>query len=104
MEQFDLPADEEWSPRTREWWAAIWLSPVHRPWQEGDAPDLLQLARLDSELERATDAKRSSTELVRLMRAIRELDDRFGLNPAARQKMIALRVEPDQAEGNISER
>jgi hypothetical protein len=72
------PARATWSKPTRDWWAAIWRSPMASQWLESDVFELLYLGDL-MELP-----KKSAEHYAE----IRQLKDRFGLNPKARRGLM----------------
>jgi hypothetical protein len=41
-----LPDDREWHPRTREWWADVWASPMAPEYEDSDRHGLFILAAL----------------------------------------------------------
>jgi hypothetical protein len=69
------PPRTTWSKPTKDWWAAIWRSPMATQWLESDVFELLYLGDL-MELP-----KKSAEHYAE----IRQLKDRFGLNPKARR-------------------
>lgn len=71
-------------------------------WQEADVPGLVRLARLVDTVNR-TDGQKSWTgsQQSNLLSEIRQLEDRFGLSPKARQ---SLRWEIAPAEPESEER
>ena len=77
--QFRKPiAPRRWSKETKEWWAIIWRSPMATQWLESDVPELIYLGDL-MELP-----KKSAEHYAE----IRQLKDRFGLNPKARRALM----------------
>jgi hypothetical protein len=71
-------ARPKWSKPTKDWWAAIWRSPMATQWLESDVFELLYLGDL-MELP-----KKSAEHYAE----IRQLKDRFGLNPKARRALM----------------
>lgn len=72
------PAPTRWSKKTKDWWKLIWRSPMATQWIESDVPELEYLGDL-MELE-----KKSAEHYAE----IRQLKDRFGLNPKARRALM----------------
>lgn len=53
-----LPERETpWHPRTLEWWADIWVSPMSKEWDESDVHNAFILAALYDDIWTATTAK-----------------------------------------------
>ena len=71
-------APTRWSKKTKDWWKLIWRSPMATQWIESDVPELEYLGDL-MELEK----KRAEH-----YGEIRQLKDRFGLNPKARRSLM----------------
>lgn len=78
----ELPGDDpdDWLDSTREWWVAIWASPMATAWLPADYSGLLRLARLKDQDDRG---EAPATALL----AIQALEDRYGLSPKARQQL-----------------
>jgi hypothetical protein len=74
------------SAATRAWWKTAWSSPMAALWLEADVPALQRLARLLGVLERGEPS-------ALLLAEIRQLEDRFGLSPLARRRLL-WEVEP----------
>jgi hypothetical protein len=72
-----LPPGIPWLDWTREYWATIWSSPVATRWLDFDTPALVRLARLQERALFCDDTK--------FLAEIRQLEDRFGLNPRGRR-------------------
>jgi hypothetical protein len=72
-----LPKGIPWLDWTREYWATIWASPVATRWLDFDVPALVRLARLQERAVWCDDTK--------FLAEIRQLEDRFGLNPRGRR-------------------
>jgi hypothetical protein len=66
-----------WLDWTRAYWATIWSSPMATRWTEYDVPALARLAKLQQEALFEGDGKHAAE--------IRQLEDRFGLNPRGRR-------------------
>lgn len=79
--------EAEWLTSTREWWQAIWASPMATAWLDADVDSLVRLATLRDEFARG-DAPAT------LLPAMQALEDRFGLSPKARR---ALQWEVERA-------
>lgn len=81
-----------WSKATREWWEWLWATPQATQWDEGDRT----LVRLAGLVELANAGEASAA----LLGEIRQLEDRYGLNPKAMTQLrwtIAEPVEPPAA-------
>lgn len=83
----------DWSKETKEWWAIIWRSPMASMWIEADVPELHYLGSL-IELP-----KKSAEHIAE----IRQLKDRFGLNPKARRALMWNVPIGDADAGDLSE-
>lgn len=97
------PPDEDWRPDVKDDWATFWNSDVAHAVAESDIPalyrlfDLRNMERLFHEAalaEPTVVGSKGQTVLNPLLRQadsiraeIRQLEDRFGLNPAARAKL-----------------
>src|SRR5690606_34788934 len=97
------PPHEDWRPDVKQDWAAFWLSDVAHAVSESDVPALYRLFELRNMERSFHDAalaeptvigSKGQTVLNPLLRQadslraeIRQLEDRFGLNPAARAKL-----------------
>jgi hypothetical protein len=74
-----LPARRPaWSASTRAWWRRVWRSPMSAAYLEADLGALFRLAELVELFARGS----SSASLIAEQR---QLEDRFGLSPKARQ-------------------
>jgi hypothetical protein len=80
------PPEREWRPETRAWWEAIWTSPCAALWEPYDVVGLLRTAGLVDEFWRTPLA---SERLPEIAAELRELEDRYGLNPLARARLLA---------------
>jgi hypothetical protein len=76
----ELSAEYPWYDWTRAYWARIWSSPMATQWSEWDVPALQRLAKLQEDALLGGAAAKVGAE-------IRQLEDRFGLNPKARRTM-----------------
>lgn len=88
----ELPADgrqgappplppAEWLDSTRDWWKAIWASPMATVWLDADVPALVRLAQMIDQCNRDNVSGEFLSE-------IRQLEDRFGLSPKARKGLF----------------
>ncbi len=75
-----LPGAKQLGKPARDWWSAVWRSPMAGVFLEADVPALIRAARLVAK-EAAGEA--SASELSEL----RQLEDRFGLSPLARRRL-----------------
>src|ERR1700734_332618 len=73
--------DGDWLPSTAAWWATVWGSPMSVAYVVADESALVRLARLRERSERE-DAPSAA-----VLREMRALEDRFGLNPKARRSL-----------------
>lgn len=97
------PPDESWLPSIQNEWASFWITDVSQAVAESDIPALYRLFELRN-TERIYHEEAKSNPLVlgsqgqdvlnpllrqadSLRSEIRQLEDRFGLNPAARAKL-----------------
>lgn len=77
-----LPAKKPaWLKLTRDWWAAIWASPMANAWLPSDVPTLVRLARIIEAINRDEDGSAG------LLAEARQLEDRFGLSPLSRRRL-----------------
>ncbi len=60
-------------------WALLWSSPEASQWRTVDVASVTRLVELQSSAEVSSDSK--------LLAEVRQLEDRFGLNPYARRQM-----------------
>ena len=65
----------------RDWWRDVWRSPMAAVYVEADVPALGRACRL---VARESLGEASATELGEL----RQLEDRFGLSPLARRRLM----------------
>jgi hypothetical protein len=82
-----------WLKRTREWWATIWASPMATAWAPADVDGLVRLAELKDLFARG-DAPASA------LPAMQQLEDRYGLNPKARQALLWQIATGDEDQGD----
>lgn len=69
-----------WLKLTRDWWGAIWASPMATAWLPSDVPTLYRLARI-------MEADNRGEATASLLAEARQLEDRFGLSPMARRRL-----------------
>lgn len=74
-----------WQPATRAWWRRVWRSPMAATYLEADLGALYRLAELVERFGRG--------ELA-VAGELRQLEDRFGLTPKARQ-LLQWQVLPE---------
>jgi hypothetical protein len=79
--------DPDWSERTIDWWRTVWASPMATIWLPADMGALHRLAELMELFSRGELS--GATE-------IRNLEDRFGLSPRARQMLRWQVGKPDK--------
>lgn len=84
-----LPTARRWTDFTLNWWKALWATPQATQWAE-DSPELFRLALLHETIWGASDEKGPSPGILSEMR---QIEDRFGLNPKA---MLQLRWRIDE--------
>lgn len=70
-----------WLKRTRVWWQTIWASPMATAWEDADVDGLVRLAELKDLFARGMAPAAA-------LAAMQQLEDRYGLNPKARQAML----------------
>jgi hypothetical protein len=75
-----LPKTVKAPPTVRAWWRALWASPISQGFDVVDHPALVRIVVLWT---RALDGRATIGELAEL----RQLEDRFGLNPLARRRL-----------------
>jgi hypothetical protein len=73
------PDRKAWLKQTREWWAEIWRSPMALAWLDSDIYVLRRLARYKD--DEARGEKGLSTAIV-------NIEDRFGLSPLGRRRLM----------------
>lgn len=71
--------DGRWSEETRGWWRGVWRSPMAAAFLPADVPVLARLAGLRQDFVESGD--------VKVLPEIRQLEDRFGMSPRARQQL-----------------
>lgn len=76
----ELP-DGDWLPATVVWWREIWASPMATAWVDADRAGLERLAALKDDWDRGGVP-------VSMLTAIQKLEDRFGLSPEARKRLL----------------
>lgn len=64
----------------REWWATLWASPLAAEFREVDEPALIRLVGLWADAV-------SGDASAALLSEMRQLEDRFGLNPSSRRRL-----------------
>lgn len=69
-----------WLKLTRDWWAAIWASPMATVWLPSDIPTLVRLARI-------VEADNRGDAAAGMLAEARQLEDRFGLSPLSRRRL-----------------
>ena len=77
----ELNADEE------RLWAAMWKQPEAAMWRDADVPALTRLVTLQ--------ADRRAWHDNRLLAEMRQLEDRFGMNPTAR-RLLGWKLTADE--------
>ena len=68
-------------------WEAMWRLPEAAMWRDSDIPTLTRLVSLQVDPEAWRDSK--------LLAEMRQLEDRFGMNPYARRQMRWVIAEPE---------
>jgi hypothetical protein len=76
----ELPNAAQIGKPARDWWTAVWSSPMATVYLDADVPALVRAARL---VAKEASGKASATELGEL----RQLEDRYGLSPLARRRL-----------------
>ncbi len=84
-----LPTTVKVPATVRAWWRALWASPISQGFDVVDHPALTRIVVL---WVRALDGRAAVGELAEL----RQLEDRFGLNPLARRR-LGWRLGPQRA-------
>lgn len=79
----ELPPVRMWTEFTRSWWKDLWATPQATQWAE-DSPELIRLALLHETIWTA-DAERGPSPGI--LSEMRQIEDRFGLNPKAMMQM-----------------
>jgi hypothetical protein len=85
-----LPKTVKVPATVRAWWRALWASPISQGYDDVDQPALTRLVVLWA---RALDGSASIGELAE----IRQLEDRYGLNPLARRRLGWQVLSPQRA-------
>lgn len=75
-----------WTDQTKDWWKAIWKTPMATQWQKGDIPSLMDLARIKQAFWNGE---------YKLASEIRQREDRFGLTPKGRRDLRWIITEED---------
>lgn len=88
-----------WLDAIRRWWVTIWASPMATMWSASDELSLMRLAVLQQRM--ILGDTKAATE-------VRQLEDRYGLNPKARNSLgWVIEGEEDgaahPADGGLSE-
>lgn len=78
-----LSETEIWHPMVRQWWKAVWESPMASEYLEADKEALFPLARLHQDFWTAKDAAGRKE----LAAEIRQQSVRFGLSPIDRRRL-----------------
>lgn len=73
----------QWHPRTVEWWATVWASPMAAEWLDADVPGLVLLAELWDDFYKA----RGTSDRLKLSAELRLQEARFGLAPMDRRRL-----------------
>src|SRR5262245_41434672 len=75
----------EWSAPVREWWTAVWRSPMAAMWLESDVkaimPHLLALHQFAHDAENAKD-------LLPILTVIQRQESRLGISPSDRRRLL----------------
>jgi len=88
----ELPFVGTPQPFTLRWWETVWRSPMASRYVDGDVPALIRLAQLVDSVARGQSNAQEMAE-------IRQLEDRFGLNPMARKRLGWEVIDDEPAEG-----
>jgi hypothetical protein len=94
----DLP---EWARKdvwTLRWWEYVWAQPIASHWSPTDVPALARLALLEGQVASGL------LDDDKVLREMRMLEDRFGLNPKARQQLGWREEKPKPAPGELPAR
>lgn len=84
----ELPAGRLWDPRTSEWWADAWQSPMRLEWDPVDTHALVQTAYLLDEFYKEADADEPDyRKLVSLSKGVMDRGVRMGVDPFARRSL-----------------
>lgn len=85
-----------WRKSTREWWAAVWSSPMAEHFLDADVPALVRIAELVDRLDRL--GPDDDALALKLTGEIRLQEARFGLSPGDRLRLHwAVRPPADPA-------
>jgi hypothetical protein len=85
-----LPKTVKVPATVRAWWRALWASPLSQGFDVVDIPALTRIVVLWA---RALEGRAGAGELAEL----RQLEDRFGLNPLARRRLGWQLLSPQDA-------
>lgn len=81
-----VPDMPDWlPPDCAQSWAALWTTPEASQWTSADVPAVARMVLMQSD--------GSVLEDNRLLAELRQLEDRFGLNPYARRNMKWVRAD-----------
>lgn len=89
-----LPAVKgfRWLKSTKDWWAAIWKSPMASQWQESDVFGLVELAMLRQSFLEGD---------LRLAEKITVKSDKFGLTPKGRKDLRWVVTDEDAESAGV---
>lgn len=88
-----LDAKEKWHPMVKQWWEAVWKSPMASEYLAADKEGLFMLARLQQDFWTADTQK----ERQIIAAEIRQQGVRFGLSPIDRRRLQWEVEKGDQA-------
>lgn len=88
-----LAKPEKWHPMVRQWWKAVWTSPMSSEYLAADKEALYVLARLHQDFWTADTQKDRQT----IAAEIRQQGVRFGLSPIDRRRLQWEVEKGDQA-------
>ena len=74
-----LPEGETWHPMARQFWTAVWSSPMHYEFLRADEPALFRLVALVNAFWH--------TGKLEIAREIRLMEREFGLTPLSRRRL-----------------
>src|SRR5687768_15399112 len=78
-----LRGRQRWHPRVRDWWVAVWRSPMASEYLEADRDGLTILAQLYQAFWTTEELK----VRVQIASEIRQQSARFGLSPVDRRRL-----------------
>lgn len=90
----------DWHPRTLQWWATVWESPMAPEFLDADVEGLFLLAELEDDFHRAT-SPRQRIELAKEIRLQRQC---YGLTPIDRRRLQWEIDRGEEAEGKRAKR